>query len=399
MAGIAALALAYILSQFFRSFLAVLTPVLSAELGMTKADLSTASGLYFLVFAIAQFPIGVGLDRYGPRLTGSVLLALGAGSGCVLFALATSPWMISAASALLGLGSAPVLMAALYIFAHAYAPTRFAMLASWMVALGTAGNVLGAAPLAYAVEAFGWRMTMASLGAISVAVAVAVVALVRDPPRGSRGEGAVGFAGYVDLLRLRVLWPIIPITAAAYAPSIGIRGLWAGPYLADMHGAGVIEIGRVTLWMALAMVAGAFVYGPLDQLFGTRKWVAVAGMTVCAVAVAALGALPDIDVTGATVLFLVIGLFGGTYGLLMAHARAFLPPRLIGRGVTLMNFFAIGGVGLMQFATGWIATEASIPGDPGAAYRALFLFIAGTLGVALAIYLFARDAPPERQKK
>jgi len=399
MAGIAALALAYILSQFFRSFLAVLTPVLSAELGMTKADLSTASGLYFLVFAIAQFPIGVGLDRYGPRLTGSVLLALGAGSGCVLFALATAPWMISAASALLGLGSAPVLMAALYIFAHAYAPTRFAMLASWMVALGTAGNVLGAAPLAYAVEAFGWRMTMASLGAISVAVAVAVVALVRDPPRGGRGEGAVGFAGYVDLLRLRVLWPIIPITAAAYAPSIGIRGLWAGPYLADMHGAGVIEIGRVTLWMALAMVAGAFVYGPLDQLFGTRKWVAVAGMTVCAVAVAALGALPDIDVTGATVLFLVIGLFGGTYGLLMAHARAFLPPRLIGRGVTLMNFFAIGGVGLMQFATGWIATQGSVPGDPGAAYRALFLFIAGTLGVALAIYLFARDAPPERQKK
>jgi MFS family permease len=399
MAGIAALALAYVLSQFFRSFLAVLTPVLSADLGMTKADLSTASGVFFIVFAIAQFPIGVGLDRYGPRLTGSLLLALGAGSGCILFAVATSPWMISVASGLLGLGSAPVLMAALYIFAHTYKPARFAMLASWMVALGTAGNVLGAAPLAYAVEAFGWRQVMGCLALVSIAVAAAVAALVGDPPGRHRGAGATGFGGYVELLRLKVLWPIIPLTAAAYAPSVGIRGLWAGPYLADLHGAGVLEIGRVTLWMALAMVAGAFLYGPLDQLLGTRKWVAVAGTTVCGAAVVALGTYPAISLDGATLLFLIIGLFGGTYGLLMAHARAFLPPHLIGRGVTLMNFFAIGGVGLMQFATGWIATASTVPGDPAAPYRALFLFIAVALGLALLVYLAARDAPPERRAR
>ena len=66
MAGIAALAVAYVLSQFYRSFLAVLTPALTAELGATKADLSLASGVYFLTFALAQFPIGVSLDRFGP---------------------------------------------------------------------------------------------------------------------------------------------------------------------------------------------------------------------------------------------------------------------------------------------------------------------------------------------
>ena len=399
MAGIAALALGYVLSQFFRSFLAVLTPLLSADLGMTKADLSSASGLYFMVFALAQFPIGVGLDRYGPRLTGAVLLGLGAGAGCILFATATAPWMISLASALLGLGSAPVLMASLYIFAHLYPPARFAMLASWMVALGTAGNVLGAAPLAFAVEAFGWRTVILCLAVISLAVAVAMAALVKDPPRRTVAHGANGFRGYLELLRLRVLWPIIPITAAAYAPSVGIRGLWAGPYLADLHGAGVIEIGRVTFWMALAMVAGAFLYGPLDQIFRTRKWVAVVGTSGCGTAVLLLGLHPSASISTATMLMLAIGLFGATYGLLMAHARAFFPPHLIGRGVTLMNFFAIGGVGLMQFATGWIAMHAAVPDDPGAAYHAIFLFIAATLGLALAVYLLARDAPPERRNR
>jgi len=397
MAGIGALALAYVLSQFFRSFLAVLVPVLSVDLGATKADLSTASGLFFLVFAMAQFPIGVSLDRFGPRLTASVLLGLGAGTGCILFAMATAPWMISLASALLGLGSAPVLMASLYIFAHTYPPARFAMLASWMVALGTAGNVLGAAPLAFAVEALGWRTVLFCLAAISLGVAVALAILVKEPPRHPTTHGSSGFRGYIELLRLRVLWPIIPITAAAYAPAVGIRGLWAGPYLADLHGAGVMEIGRATFWMALAMVVGAFLYGPLDQIFRTRKWVAVVGTSSCGTAVLLLGLFPSVSLFAATMLMLAIGLFGATYGLLMAHARAFFPPHLIGRGVTLMNFFAIGGVGLMQFATGWIATHAAVPGDPGAAYRALFLFIAAMLGVSVLIYLFARDAPPERR--
>ena len=45
-----------------------------------------------------------------------------------------------------------------------------------------------------------------------------------------------------------------------------VRGLWIGPYFADVQGAGQLEIGRVSLWMGLAMVAGNFAYGPLDRL-------------------------------------------------------------------------------------------------------------------------------------
>ena len=91
MPGIVALAVAYVLSQFYRSFLAVLTPALTAELGATKGDLSLASGVYFLTFALAQFGIGVSLDRFGPRRTGAILLAMGGAGGAFLFAAATKP--------------------------------------------------------------------------------------------------------------------------------------------------------------------------------------------------------------------------------------------------------------------------------------------------------------------
>ena len=140
MAGIAALALAYFLSQFYRSFLAVLTPALEADLGATKAQLSFASGAWFIAFALMQFAVGVSLDRFGPRRTAGVLLAAGGGGGARLFAAATSPAMVTAAMTLIGIGCAPVLMASLFIFAKTFRPAHFAVLTSWFVALGSLGK-------------------------------------------------------------------------------------------------------------------------------------------------------------------------------------------------------------------------------------------------------------------
>ncbi len=396
MAGIAALAIGYVLSQFYRSFMAVLTPALTAELGMTKVELSVASAAWFVAFALSQFAVGVSLDSFGPRRTASLLLAGGGALGALLFSAATAPWMVIAAMTLIGIGCAPVLMAALFIFAHRFSPARFAVLASWMLAFGTAGNVIGAAPLAYAADAIGWRTALAGLGGFTVLTAVAVFALVKDPaPPQGIVKSSAGFAGYGELLRLKALWPIIPLTALNYAPASGIRGLWAGPYLSDVYGADSLLIGQVTTFMAMAMVAGAFLYGPLDTIFRTRKWVAVAGNSIGLAALAWLMLDPVPGVAGATALFVVIGISGGSYGLLQAHARAFTPVHLTGRGVTLMNFFSIGGVGAMQLATGGVVTAVSVPGAPSAAYGALFGTYAITLGLALAIFLVARDARPE----
>ncbi|WEX07412.1 MFS transporter [Chelativorans sp. AA-79] len=395
MAGIAALTAAYILSQFYRSFLAVLTPALTAELGATKADLSAASGAWFASFALMQFAVGVSLDRYGPRRTASAILGLCGGGGAFLFAFASAPWMVIAAMAMIGVGCSPVLMASVFIFAKTYSPARLAVLISWLVGIGTMGNVIGAAPLAAAAEAFGWREVMAGLGVLTLAVSAAILLFVRDPAADGAPSGS-GLRGYLELLRMRVLWPIIPLTALSYAPAAGIRGLWAGPYLADIFGAESLLIGQVTLFMALAMAAGSFLYGPLDTLFGTRKWVAVAGNGVSVVALVWLAVLPAGTMGSVTVVLVVVGLFGGSYGLLMAHGRAFLPPHLTGRGVTLLNFFSIGGVGAMQFATGALFSEFSTSGEPAAAYQWLFGFYAAMLAASLAIYLMARDVPPER---
>ncbi|TKT76707.1 MFS transporter [Aquamicrobium sp. LC103] len=395
MAGLAALAIGYVLSQFYRSFLAVLTPSLTSELGMSNAELSAASGVWFASFAAMQFVVGVSLDRYGPKRTAAVILAFGGGGGALLFAAAGAPWTVTVAMALIGIGCSPVLMASVYIFAHTYRPAQLAILTSCLVGFGTAGNVIGAAPLAAAAEAFGWRTVMAGLGVFTLLTAFAILAFVRDPAKLEHGGAGSGFAGYLELFRLKVLWPILPLIALCYAPAAGIRGLWAGPYLSDVHGADALLIGQVTFFMALAMVVGSFAYGPLDTIFGTRKWVAVIGNALGVVALVFLALNPMSTIVTTTVVLALIGITGGSYGLLMAHGRAFLPAHLTGRGVTLLNFFSIGGVGLMQFATGGVFEATAPAGEPLAGYTALFWFYAAMLALTVLVYLLARDARPE----
>ena len=130
---LAVLCLAYVLSQFFRAFLAVLSEPLGRDLGVTAEDLSFASGLWFVTFALMQLPVGWALDRIGPRWTASVLLGIGGGGGAALFAVATQGWHIDLAMVLIGIGCSPVLMASYYIFARQFPPARFATLAALMM--------------------------------------------------------------------------------------------------------------------------------------------------------------------------------------------------------------------------------------------------------------------------
>ena len=386
-AGLVVLCLAYVLSQFFRAFLAVLSVDLGRDLGATPDDLAFASGLWFFIFALMQIPVGWALDRIGPRLTASLLLLIGGAGGAAVFAMATAPLHISIAMALIGIGCSPVLMASYYIFAREFPPARFATLAAVMLGVGSVGNLVASYPTALAVELMGWRATLAGLAAISGFVAIGIWLTVHDPHKiETEQKGSL-----LDLLREPALWTILPLMLVAYAPSGALRGLWAGPYLQDVFGLGTAQIGQATLVMGAAMIAGTFVYGPLDRILGTRKWVIFGGNALSAVSLILLCIWVADAVWVSVILLALIGFTGATFPVIMAHGRAFIPPHLVGRGVTLLNLFGIGGVGVAQFATGRLhaATEGAGPAAP---YTAIFGFFAITVAIGCLIYLFSRDS-------
>ena len=384
--GIAFLALSYVLSQFFRVFLAVLVAPLKADLGLETDTLATASGLWFLSFAAMQIPVGWALDTIGPRRTSAYLFLIGAGGGAMLFAAATTALHIKAAMILIGIGCAPVLMACYYIFVRNHPPKQFATLAAAMIGVGTLGNVSASVPLSWTVDLVGWRVTMWLLAAICSAIALGIWRFVRDP---EQVTGDVG-GSVIDLLRIPALWLILPLMFVNYVPAAAIRGLWISPYLSDVFELSQAQIGRATLAMGLAMVVGVFAYGPLDRILGTRKWVIIGGNLIMATCLLALFANPAGNPAIAILLMCGVGLFGATYPVVIAHARTLFPAHLTGRGVTLMNLFGIGGVGLLQFGSGRMHTAAT-GAEPTTAYHSLFGSFAIIIVIGLIPYFFSRD--------
>jgi predicted MFS family arabinose efflux permease len=346
------------------------------------------SAVWFAAFALAQFPVGLALDRLGPRRTVS---------GFMLFAVAGAAWFAGAthyagalgAMTLIGIGCAPVLMGSLYLFGRVHPPARFAMLASAIIGIGSAGNLLGAAPLAWAVQAIGWRASMLAIAAVTAASCAVTFLLLRDPPPVKHAKEPSGFVpGIARIMRLRELWPLLPLVVVSYSVVIAIRSLWIGPYFGEVHGFDALQRGNAALAMAIAMSIGALAYGPVERLLGSPKMTVMAGSVLTALFLLALG---EVDTpTMALVLLVGIGLTGMTYGILMAHARLFLPADLLGRGVTFVNALFIGGAGALQWISGSLVKAGQAAGAaPGATYGQLFTGFGIALAMATAAYVFA----------
>jgi predicted MFS family arabinose efflux permease len=389
-----ALLFAYFLSQFYRAFLAVVAGDLSRDLGLGPAELGMASAVWFVAFALTQFPVGLWLDRHGPRRAVAGLMLLGS-AGAFLFAMAKGYAAILAAMALIGIGCSPILMGALYLFARLESPARFAGLASLFIGLGNIGNLAAATPLALAVESFGWRGSMAAIAVAMAGGAIIAYAFVRDPaPTAATAGDDSLLGGLAAVLRLRALWPILPLTFVSYAVVAAERALWIAPFLGDVHGLDTIARGNGALLMAAAMAIGGMAYGPIERLFGAAKPTVLAANLGVVVLFGLLAAIGERSTALAILLLAGIGFVGLNYGVLMAHARLFFPPHLVGRGVTFMNFMFIAGAGVVQSLSGRLVAGTSAAGfEKAATYGLLHAAFAIGLALATAIYVVAPPRP------
>ncbi|RPE63128.1 MFS transporter [Pacificibacter maritimus] len=381
---------AYSLSQFYRACLAVFAPVLQLEIDLSPDQISTALGIWFVMFSAMQIPVGWLLDNKSPRKTAATFLALGGGLGALVFSSAQGAWAIYVAMALIGIGCAPVLMTSFYIFARLAPSNRFGTLAGIVVGIGSIGNVAASAPLSFAMTLIGWRAVCIALAVGTLLIAYALLKFVADPPKVDRPKSSTG-NGFSALVRIWPLYPICVMAAVAYAPSAGLRGSWAGAYLSDIYGLGSDAIGQVTFFMALSMILGALVFGPLDRLIESRKTIVLGATGISLGFIAVLWAgVGSQSIVMITVLLIGIGFFGSAYSQIMNHGRSVLPAHLTGRGVTLINLFSIGGAGVGQFATAQVFAVA--PQSPAATpYGAVFATYSILLLLGGLVYAFSRN--------
>jgi predicted MFS family arabinose efflux permease len=390
-------AFGYFLSYLLRVVNAVIAPDLSDELSLSAADLGLLTSANFLAFAAFQLPLGILLDRYGPRRTESVLLIVAA-SGAFLFAIADGLNALIIGRAMIGLGTSACLMAAFKAYVMWVDKKRIPFINGCQMAAGGLGALTGTVPVEIALQTTDWRGVMFILAALSLTAAVVLFFVVpkrRDEETSSEPLGPQ-LRAIRDIFVHPAFWRIVPLCVSSQCAFLSIQSLWSGPWLSDVAGLSRSSVADHLFLIACAMVAGFLGMGVItDRLarFGISTMsVAITGMSLFALAQIGL-ALQLLDFT--LPLWLLFGFFGTTGILPYAALPQRFPVNLTGRVITGLNVLVFFSAFAAQWGIGVIINQwertASGGYDP-AGYQVAFALIVGIQITGLIWYaLFRRE--------
>ncbi len=398
---VALLAATTILSQFFRTALAVIAPELIGDLGLSPRMLGLANGGFFASLLVAQVAVGVAFDKVGPRRTVG-LLAIFMAAGAGLHAVAMDGPQFVVARFVTGIGCAASFMSAVVLISAWLPPSRWSTGLSWVFGSSQLGILAAGAPLAYAAGTIGWRQTFLLTAVLAAMAGLLFYLFVRDRPPGAAPPVAIAaqpgaLDGLRQILAIPRILPVFSLFGVAYGAVATISGLWAGPYLKDIHGLGAGERGLVLTGMATIQMASVFAFGPLDRIFNTRKGVIVAGSMTTLALMVVLAALPAPPLWLAVTMLSAISASSAYGTVLLAHMRAHFSNQLAGRGATTGNIAQLAGAAVLPVLTGFIPSffGDTANGYAPDAYRLIFVCLAACLAAGLAIYIVAaRDIRP-----
>jgi predicted MFS family arabinose efflux permease len=392
-------ALGYFLSYLYRTVNAVIAPDLVRDVGVDPASLGLLTSSYFLAFAAAQLPLGILLDRYGPRRVEAALL-LFAASGALVFARAESLAGLMVGRALIGLGVSACLMAAFKAFTEWFPAERLPLANGVQMLSGGVGALAATTPVELALRLTDWRGVFLAVAGLTVAAAICVYLVVPEK-EGSRSVETLveQVSGIRTIFTSPVFWRIAPWACAAQAAYLAIVSLWSGPWLRDVAGYQRMAVANTLMGIALAMIVGYFAFGALAEWLARRG---IRPMTVAAWGMAAfmvVQLLLTLQLTSLTALLWLLFGFCGTASILpYAVLSQSFPQQLAGRANTGLNVLVFVAAFAAQWAIGaliglWPQNVAG--GYHVGGYRAGFGMVLGLQAVA-ALWYFVAGTPGER---
>ncbi|MBW2335881.1 MAG: MFS transporter [Deltaproteobacteria bacterium] len=386
-------ALGYFLSYLYRVVNAVLAPDLASELGIGPSELGLLTAAYFITFAAFQLPLGVLLDRFGPRKIESFLLIFAA-AGAFVFSRAESVSGLVIGRALIGFGVSACLMAAFKAFVLWFRRERLPLINGIQMAAGGFGALTATAPMEAALGVTDWRGVFFILSIITLAVAAAVFFVVPEKEMEQNGDSIKEqIQGIIQVFSSLTFWRIAPLTVMSQAAFLAIQGLWSGPWLRDVAGMERDMIAQVLLMIAAAMVGGFILMGAvaerLSRLGIKPIVIAAAGMTAFMIT---QGLLILEATSWSRTLWVLFGIFGTTGIIPYAVLSQSFPLHLSGRvntGVNLLVFIAAFSAqwGIGAIINLWPGTAAG--GYAPAGYQAGFAMMLCLQVIALLWFVAA----------
>lgn len=403
--------LIYLLVCFHRMSPTVMARDMATAFNTGAVMLGFIASSYFYLYSASQPFVGFFTDRFGPRkvITWSTVVA---SVGCLIFGAAPTIYVAILGRALIGMGVAGVFIPALKVFARWYRPNEFTTLTGIMIGISGLSYIVASAPLAYSVTLFGWRLTHIGIAVISFILTILCWIIVRDRPE-DRGFSAVtpgdettphrpspvslpgadqSQEGPASIIRRLDSWMLFGTMFFTGGVIFSFQGLWAVPYLMDVHGLSRIDAGQFLAILPLGFVIGGPGVGILEDRFPLQKET----LLLCSIG-AGIAAWVTLFVVGKSSYYAVIVAFffsglsiGGLIPVLFSIIKDIFPEQIMGTALGLINPASFVGTMLYQPLSGVIFErygKLASGSYPYAAYRMLFLFFLLSYLLALATTL------------
>ncbi len=391
-------ALGYFLSYLYRAANAVVAPDLVRDAGLTATELGLMTAAYLFAFAAFQLPLGILLDRYGPRRVQAALVAVG-GTGALLFGLGHSVTTLLMARAVIGLGFAGGLMSSFKAVVIWVPEARRPLANALVMSAGALGLIVSTTPLELAVQAAGWRQVFFGLAAFTYVVAALILVLVPERTTGPRTAATLAseFREIGRVARSRVFLALAPLIAIVTGVHVSIQTLWAGPWLRDVAGLDRQSVANRLFLMAVAFFAGILVSGTIADWL-TRRGASLLHIMLGFLAIflaAQIGLLLEfkhLDIW----LWTAFSMTGQVGVLIFPWLGSYFGASLSGRANSAMNLPMFMMAFLFQYAIGamidLVPAAASLAASPmvsypPAAYRLAFGVLLAAEMLTLAWYL------------
>ena len=375
----------YYMSYLFRTVNAIISPQLVADVGLTPGDLGLMTAVYFMTFAAVQLPLGIILDRYGPRKVQTVLLLVAA-AGAAVFAFGTDAGTLAIGRGLIGVGVSGCLMAALKANVLWFPKEKIALVNGVIFAFGTVGALSTTVPLETLLETVDWRTVFWWLTGISMISALLIYFLVPERPQAARAQvaGQSGFSAQIEDLKQvygsSFFWRLSLMVFLHNGVFLSYQALWAAPWLRDVAG---LDRGGVADGMFMfnaGMFAGVLSVG----FFAERlQRIGIPTIVPAVVGIALSIGTQALFAAGWTdqpmILCLMFGYFGSTSTLAYAVLNQHFPQNLTGRVNTAQNMLTFIAAFVTQWLVGVIIGAYPSPGDG--------LYSAEGHQVALAVFI------------
>jgi predicted MFS family arabinose efflux permease len=352
---LAPFAFGYLLTYLFRAVNAVVGPNLVADIGLSATELGLLTSAYLLAFALFQLPLGVLLDRYGPRRVQCSLFCCAA-AGSALFAIGEDVVVLTLARGLIGLGFAGGLMSGFKAVVLWVAPPRRALANACIMSFGALGMLVATVPVELAVLAVGWRAVFVGLALITLAVGALIFLAVPEQATTAAGGGLVRqIMAVVPIYRDPVFWRLVPLLALTGGTHIAIQTLWAGPWLRDVAGLDRLAVANHLMAIAIAFLIGILSSGLVADWLGRR------GVDLLTVMVGFLSVLfvsellIVLQLTSITLpMWFLFGMFGQVAVLAYPWLSSHYGAALSGRANTAVNLLLFLAAFAVQYAIGAI---------------------------------------------